>query len=99
MAMRRDTPTRRSKRCAISRRFTPTSTLSTQRVKASTMSEIKHLKPPAPASHFEYKNLKQGEFWRHVPAYKDVDEATFLDHLWQQKNAVKSAQELLDTIK
>ncbi len=48
---------------------------------------------------FEYKNLKQGEFWRHIPAYKDVDEATFLDHLWQQKNAVKTADELLSTIK
>ncbi len=63
------------------------------------MSEIKHLKPPAPPEQFEYKNLKQGEFWRHIPAYKDVDEATFLDHLWQQKNAVKTPQELLETIK
>ncbi len=63
------------------------------------MNEIKHLKPAAPASQFEYKNLKQGEFWRHVPAYHDIDEATFLDHLWQQKNAVKTPQELLATIK
>lgn len=63
------------------------------------MSDIKHLKPPATAEQFEYKNLKQGKFWRHVAAYKDIDEATFLDHLWQQKNAVKSPQELLDTIK
>ena len=63
------------------------------------MNEIKHLKPPASPEQFEYKNLKQGEFWRHIPAYKDVDEATFLDHLWQQKNAVKTPQELLDTIK
>ena len=60
---------------------------------------IRHLKPAAPAEQFDYKNLKQGEFWRHIPAYKDVDEATFLDHLWQQKNAVKTAGELLATIK
>ena len=57
--------------------------------------------PPSQAAgaqpdQFEYKNLKQGEFWRHIPAYADVDEATFLDHLWQQKNAVKTADELLD---
>ncbi|HTX59108.1 MAG TPA: KamA family radical SAM protein [Verrucomicrobiae bacterium] len=58
-----------------------------------------HLKPPSPPEQFEYKNLKQGEFWRHIPAYKEVDEATFLDHLWQQKNAVKTADELLATIK
>ncbi|MEO9264542.1 MAG: KamA family radical SAM protein [Candidatus Baltobacteraceae bacterium] len=63
------------------------------------MNEIKHIKPPAPPEQFEYKNLKQGNFWSHVPAYKDIDEATFLDHLWQQKNAVKTTQELLDTIK
>ena len=63
------------------------------------MSEITHLKPPASASHFEYRRLKQGEFWRHVPAYREVDEATFLDHLWQQKNAVKTPQELLAAIK
>ncbi len=63
------------------------------------MSEITHLKPPVPPSQFEYKHLKQGEFWRHIPAYREIDEATFLDHLWQQKNAVKTPQELLATIK
>ena len=63
------------------------------------MSVITHLKPPVPPEHFEYKALKQGEFWRHVPAYREIDEATFLDHLWQQKNAVKTPQELLATIK
>src|SRR5581483_3388235 len=60
---------------------------------------ISHLKPPVPPQQFEYKNLKQGEFWRHIPAYKDVGEATFLDHLWQQKHAVKTADELLAAIK
>ena len=54
-----------------------------------------HLKPPAPPEQFEYKNLKQGEFWRHIPAYAQVDEATFLDHLWQQRQSVKTADELL----
>jgi lysine 2,3-aminomutase len=61
--------------------------------------EARHIKPPVPSEQFEYKNLKQGEFWRHIPAYKDVDETTFLDHLWQQKNAVKTSEELLSTIK
>jgi lysine 2,3-aminomutase len=63
------------------------------------MSDITHRKPPAPPSQFEYKHLKAGEFWRHVPAYRDIDEATFLDHLWQQKNAVKTPQELLEAIR
>jgi len=68
-------------------------------IENSAISTIGHTKPPAPASQFAYKNLKQGEFWRHVPAYRDVDEATFLDHLWQQKHSVKTPQELLETIK
>ncbi len=61
--------------------------------------EIHHIKPPVPPEQFDYKNLKQGEFWRHTPAYADVDEATFLDHLWQQKKSVKTAEELLETIR
>ncbi len=62
------------------------------------MNTVLHSKPPVGPEYFEFKNLKQGEFWRHVPAYKDVDEKTFLDHLWQQKHSVKTPQELLETI-
>jgi lysine 2,3-aminomutase len=63
------------------------------------MTAIAHTKPPVDDDVLAYRNLKQGEFWRHVPAYKDVDEATFMDHLWQQKNSVKTPEELLETIK
>jgi lysine 2,3-aminomutase len=63
------------------------------------MSELNHLKPPAPSSQFRYKELKGGEFWRHVPAYREIGEDTFLDHLWQQKHAVKTPHELLEAIK
>jgi lysine 2,3-aminomutase len=63
------------------------------------MSEITHLKPPAGPEQFSHRDLKQGEFWHHIPAYREIDEATFLDHLWQQRNAVKTPQELLETIK
>ena len=62
------------------------------------MSTVMHGKPPVGREYFEFKNLKQGEFWRNVPAYKDVDERTFLDHLWQQKHSVKTPEELLATI-
>jgi lysine 2,3-aminomutase len=63
------------------------------------MIEIAHKKPPVSAEQFEYKNFKQGEFWRHVAAYRDIDETTFMDHLWQQKKSVKTPEELLETIK
>jgi lysine 2,3-aminomutase len=58
-----------------------------------------HLKPPAPPETFAYKNLRQGEFWRTIPKYREIDEATFLDHIWQGQNSVKSPEELLETVK
>jgi len=57
-----------------------------------------HKKPPAPPEALEHTQLLQGEFWRKIPAYREVDEATFLDHLWQQKRSVKTPEELLTTI-
>ncbi len=33
------------------------------------------------------------------PNIRDVDEATFLDHVWQGRNSVKTPEELLETIK
>ena len=51
--------------------------------------------PPAPLDH---KRLRDGAFWQRIPRYADVDEATFLDHVWQGKNSVKSAEELFETI-
>jgi lysine 2,3-aminomutase len=55
-------------------------------------------KPPAPPEAFEHRNVRQGEFWRTIPRYRDVDEATFLDHIWQGQNSIKSPEELLATV-
>jgi len=56
------------------------------------------IKPPAPPEAFEYTKIRQGEFWRAIPKYRDVDEKTFLDHIWQGQNSVKSPDELLATV-
>jgi lysine 2,3-aminomutase len=61
-------------------------------------SPSRRIKPPAEAAAFEHRNLRQGEFWREIPAYAQIDEATFLDHLWQARNSVKNADELFATI-
>lgn len=58
----------------------------------------RHVKPPAEPAMLEHENLLQGEFWRSIPAYKDVDEATFLDHVWQYRNSVKTVDELANTV-
>jgi lysine 2,3-aminomutase len=55
-------------------------------------------KPPADPETLAHRKLRQGEFWRAIPAYADVDEATFLDHIWQGKHSVKTPEELLATI-
>ncbi|TAM77220.1 KamA family radical SAM protein [bacterium] len=58
----------------------------------------KGIKPPAPPEALEHLNLRQGEFWRAIPKYEDVDEATFLDHVWQYRNSVKTPEELVETV-
>jgi len=57
------------------------------------------LKPPAPPEAFAHTHVRQGEFWRAIPSYSGVDEKTFLDHIWQGQHSVKSADELLATVK
>ena len=56
------------------------------------------LKPPAGPEAFEHMQFRQGEFWRAIPAYKDIDEATFLNWIWQGQKSVKSPEELMATI-
>jgi lysine 2,3-aminomutase len=57
------------------------------------------IKPPANPDSIEHRNLVEGEFWRAIPAYRDIDEKTFLDHLWQARHSVKNPDDLLDTLK
>jgi lysine 2,3-aminomutase len=43
---------------------------------------------PVEASTLAHKDLRRGEWWRKIPAYRAVDEATFLDHAWQAKSSI-----------
>ena len=56
------------------------------------------LKPPVAEATLAHRNLRDGEFWRTIPAYREIDEATFLDHIWQGKHSVKTPEELLAAI-
>ena len=56
------------------------------------------IKPPVDPALLEHRNLRGGEFWRTIPAYEDVDEKTFLDHIWQGRKSVKTPEELFETI-
>src|SRR5579871_10213 len=47
----------------------------------------------------EHRRLRSGEFWRAIPRYAAIDEATFLDHVWQGRHSVRTPDELFETIR
>ena len=60
--------------------------------------EIQHLKPPAPASSLVHRELVDGPFWQRIPAYRDIDEPTFLDWEWQARSSITNSKKLLAAI-
>ena len=59
---------------------------------------IQHLKPHVDASTLQHRNLLDGPFWQRIPAYRTIDEATFLDHSWQAKNTITNPAKLLAAV-
>lgn len=45
-----------------------------------------------------HRDLLDGDFWRRIPAYRDVDSATFLDHRWQMKHSLTRVSKLLEKL-
>lgn len=56
------------------------------------------LKPPVDQASLTHRDLLDGEFWRAIPAYRDIDEQTFLDHKWQMKNTITRPDKLLKAV-
>ncbi|MBA3458166.1 MAG: KamA family radical SAM protein [Deltaproteobacteria bacterium] len=59
---------------------------------------IKHIKPYVDPSTLHHRQLLDGAFWQRIPAYRLIDEATFLDHTWQAKNTITNPQKLLQAV-
>ena len=55
-------------------------------------------RPPALPSALAHRTLLGGPFWQKIPAYKAIDDATFLDHAWQAKNSITRVVKLVETI-
>src|SRR3984885_2180085 len=55
-------------------------------------------KPPAPASTLAHRDLRRGAWWQQIPAYKSIDEPTFLDHAWQAKSSITRVAKLVEAI-
>jgi hypothetical protein len=47
----------------------------------------------------DHRILRDGDFWRRVPAYTHVSRTDFLDHLWQAKNSITRPEKLLDVLR
>jgi lysine 2,3-aminomutase len=45
-----------------------------------------------------HKYLLDGPFWQRIPAYREVDDKTFLDHHWQAKNTITNVAKLLKAL-
>jgi len=55
-------------------------------------------KPPVDPASLVHRELLGGDFWRRIPAYRDIDEATWLDHRWQSKHTIVKPDKLLDVV-
>lgn len=60
--------------------------------------ELRHIKPRVDPSTLLHRQLLDGAFWTKIPAYRAVDEATFLDHNWQAKNSITNPTKLLAAV-
>ena len=43
-----------------------------------------------------HRRLDAGEYWRDIPAFSDVDEEQFLDHIWQMRNSLYGESKLME---
>ena len=56
------------------------------------------LKPPVDPATLTHRQLRRDRFWAHIPAYANIDEATFIDHKWQSKHTITNVDKLLNTV-
>jgi len=56
---------------------------------------VRALKPPVDPASLSHRHLLEGDFWRQIPAYRDVTEEEFLDHKWQMKQTITRIDKLL----
>ncbi len=55
-------------------------------------------KPPVDPATLVHREFLDGPFWQKIPAYRDVDEKTFLDHRWQAKKSITRPDKLMAAV-
>ncbi len=66
---------------------------------ASVDEPVRHLKPPVDPASITWRQLRRDAFWQQIPAWRDVEEDTFLDHRWQEKNAITNPKKLIAAVR
>lgn len=57
------------------------------------------LKDPATPADLDHRDLDDSDFWRKIPAFRDVTREEFLDHRFQNKNSCRSVDELHELLR
>lgn len=58
--------------------------------------QVRQVRPPVDPKTLEHRNLKDGEFWRAIPAFAEVSEEEFLDYKWQMKHSLYGQDKLME---
>ncbi len=59
---------------------------------------VKHLKPPVETEDLAHRDFRRDEYWRKIPAWRDVDHEQFASYDWQEKNAITSPKKLVQSV-
>lgn len=62
------------------------------------METVHQTEPASAARSLEHRHFRDDEFWREIPAWRDVTREQFADYLWQAKNSVKKLSEVKDVL-
>ena len=59
-----------------------------------------HVDPPhaLAASPLSHRDLRDGDYWRAIPAWAGTTEGEFGDHRWQQRHTVTNVRQLRETL-
>ena len=52
-------------------------------------------KPPVNPEDLAHRELRRDEFWRHIPAFADIDARTFHSHIFQMRHSITSVGKLM----
>jgi lysine 2,3-aminomutase len=58
----------------------------------------RRVRDPIPEEELEHRQLRDGEWWREIPAFEDVDAEQFNDHIWQMRNSVYGEDSLIENL-